>query len=65
VRIVVGAEGARLEDLGSKNRTTVGESPLSGQTGLRDGDCIEIGPIRLVYHTSSSGMPTETLRTDG
>lgn len=64
-RIVVGAEGARLEDLGSKNRTTVGESPVSGQTGLRDGDCIGIGPIHLVYRTSSSGMPTETLHADG
>lgn len=59
-RIVVGVEGARLEDLGSKNRTTVGESVLNGQTGLRDGDAIGVGPIRLVYHTSASGMPTET-----
>ena len=59
-RILVRAGAALLEDLGSKNRTTIGEAVLSGQTGLRDGDRIAIGPIRLVYHTSSSGMPTET-----
>ena len=60
-RIVVRAGAALLEDLGSKNRTTIGEAVLSGQTGLHDGDRISIGPIRLVYHTSSSGMPTETV----
>ena len=59
-RILVRAGAALLEDLGSKNRTTIGEAVLSGQTGLHDGDRIAIGPIRLVYHTSSSGMPTET-----
>ena len=59
-RIVVRAGAALLEDLGSKNRTTIGEAVLSGQTGLHDGDSISIGPIRLLYHTSSSGMPTET-----
>jgi len=59
-RILVSGNGVLLEDLGSKNRTTVGETVLSGQIGLRDGDCIAIGPIRLVYHTSPSGMPTET-----
>ena len=59
-RIVVRAGAALLEDLGSKNRTTIGEAPLSGPTGLHDGDRISIGPIHLVYHTSSSGMPTET-----
>ena len=64
-RILVGHGGALLEDLGSKNRTTVGESMLNGQTALRDGDCIAVGPIRLVYHTSSSGLPTETHQADG
>jgi len=59
-RILVRGDGVLLEDLGSKNRTTVGDSVLSGQAGLRDGDRISIGPIRLVYRTSSSGMPTET-----
>lgn len=59
-RILVRADGVLLEDLGSKNRTTVGETVLDGQTGLRDGDRISIGPIRLVYRMSASGMPTET-----
>lgn len=59
-RILVGDGTAVLEDLGSKNRTTLGETVLSGQADLRDGDLIAIGPIRLVYHASSSGLPTET-----
>lgn len=59
-RIVIGEGGALLEDLGSKNRTTVGEAVLDGQADLHDGDAISIGPFRLVYRTSRSGMPTET-----
>jgi DNA-binding winged helix-turn-helix (wHTH) protein len=59
-RIVLGGGGARLEDLGSKNRTTVAETVVDGHVDLRDGDHISIGPIRLVYRTSASGLPTET-----
>ena len=59
-RIVLDGDRAVLEDLGSKNRTTVGEAVLDGQADLHDGDAISIGPFRLVYRRSASGMPTET-----
>jgi DNA-binding winged helix-turn-helix (wHTH) protein len=59
-RVVVDADGARLEDLGSKNRTTLGSAPIANQVRLTDGDQIHVGPIRLVYRRSSSGMSTET-----
>jgi DNA-binding winged helix-turn-helix (wHTH) protein len=59
-RIVVGDDAVVLEDLGSKNRTTVAEAVVDGQADLHDGDAICIGPFRLVYRTSRSGMPTET-----
>ena len=60
-RIVVGANGVRLEDLGSKNGTSVGEDDaLTKPVTLRDGDLIHIGPIVVVYHASASGISTET-----
>jgi pSer/pThr/pTyr-binding forkhead associated (FHA) protein len=58
--ILIDAEGALLEDLGSKNGTTVGTETVSGRVRLRDGDSLRVGSIRLVYRTSASGMPTET-----
>lgn len=59
-RVVVDADGARLEDLGSKNSTTLGSVAVVGQAPLNDGDQIHVGPIRLVYRRSRSGMSTET-----
>jgi DNA-binding winged helix-turn-helix (wHTH) protein len=61
-RIVVGDEGTQIEDLGSKNGTRVGDAPLSRLVMLHDGDRINIGPIVVVYHCSSSGMSTETVK---
>ena len=60
-RIMVSEHDAVLEDLGSKNGTSVGEAPLTGAVALRDGDRLHIGPIILVYHCSASGMSTETI----
>jgi DNA-binding winged helix-turn-helix (wHTH) protein len=60
-RIVVGSNGAKLEDLGSKNGTSVGEDDvLTSPVALHDGDRIHIGPIIIVYHASASGISTET-----
>ena len=59
-RIVVGEDGAVLEDVGSKNRTTVGDTVLSGRVSLRDGDRIAVGSSVLVYRASPGGMSTDT-----
>jgi DNA-binding winged helix-turn-helix (wHTH) protein len=59
-RIVIDERGVTLEDLGSKNGTTINDASLEGGVVLRDGDRIVFGAIPGVYRTSSSGMSTET-----
>jgi DNA-binding winged helix-turn-helix (wHTH) protein len=59
-RVIVRPDGAFLEDLGSKNRTTVSGIALAGCVSLHDGQHIQVGPVRLVYRTSRTGMSTET-----
>jgi DNA-binding winged helix-turn-helix (wHTH) protein len=58
--IVIDGQGVRLRDLGSKNGTTIGDRAVVGESSLRDGDVINIGPSRLVYRTSAAGATTET-----
>ena len=58
--IVIDSQGVRLRDLGSKNGTTIGDRAVVGESSLRDGDVINIGPSRLVYRTSAAGATTET-----
>jgi DNA-binding winged helix-turn-helix (wHTH) protein len=60
-RVVIDAAGATLEDLCSKNGTTVGDKPVARTVTLHDGDRIHVGPVLLVYHVSASGISTETL----
>jgi DNA-binding winged helix-turn-helix (wHTH) protein len=48
-RIVIGAEDPILEDLGSKNGTCVRGKRVKGQTLIREGDTIEIGPACLQF----------------
>ena len=59
-RIRIDSQGARVQDLGSKNGTRVGGHPVLGETSLQDGDVIEIGPARLLYRTSAGEVTTET-----
>lgn len=59
-RIVIDGAGVRLEDLGSKNGTTLGDAPVKTAVALRDGDRIAFGSIASVYRSSSAGMSTET-----
>jgi DNA-binding winged helix-turn-helix (wHTH) protein len=60
-RIVVGVQNTMLEDLGSKNGTTLREALVTAPTVLNDGDRIRVGPVAITYHASTSGMPTETV----
>lgn len=59
-RIVIDGTDVRLEDLGSKNGTTVGDTLAQAPVMLGDGDRIVFGSIAGVYRTSAVGMSTET-----
>ena len=48
-RIVVGGEGASLEDLGSKNGTHLEGKKIREATALHDGDTLQIGPASMVF----------------
>ena len=60
-RIIVDGHGVRLEDLGSKNGTTIGNRRVIGACSLRDGDLICIGTTRLLYRTAAAVGTTETV----
>jgi DNA-binding winged helix-turn-helix (wHTH) protein len=59
-RIAIDGPSAQLDDLGSKNGTTVGMTPVTGAITLRDGDRIAFGGMAAVYRESSAGMSTDT-----
>ena len=60
-RIVIDGFAARLEDLGSKNGTHLGERKIEGAAAaLRDGDAIRLGSVVLTFRRSGSDAATET-----
>jgi DNA-binding winged helix-turn-helix (wHTH) protein len=59
-RIVVEHGRAVIEDLGSKNGTSLRGRPLTGPAELEDGDEICIGPAVLVFRSSDGSSTTET-----
>jgi DNA-binding winged helix-turn-helix (wHTH) protein len=59
-RILVDAASVQIEDLGSKNGTTVGNVHAQTAVRLRDGDRITFGTVVSVYRSSSAGLSTET-----
>ena len=58
-RIVVSPEGARIEDLGSRNGTYVRGRRVDGPSTLADGDEILIGPVLMIFRLGDAGS-TET-----
>jgi DNA-binding winged helix-turn-helix (wHTH) protein len=64
-RIIVGDHDASLEDLGSKNGTTVRDEHVRQTVTLEDGASISFGPVAGVYRTSTAGMSTETHSRSG
>jgi hypothetical protein len=46
-RITIGDDGATIEDLESKNGTSVGDLRIRGRTRLAEGDAVRIGPVTL------------------
>lgn len=53
--------GWSIRDLGSTNGTTVNGLPLRPAQTLRDGDRVEIGPARLVFHAPEGHGGTRTV----
>jgi DNA-binding winged helix-turn-helix (wHTH) protein len=59
-RIVISGSQALLEDVGSKNGTTVGAERVAEARELRDGDRLAFGTVDAVFFSSESGLPTVT-----
>jgi DNA-binding winged helix-turn-helix (wHTH) protein len=60
-RIVVSGASATLEDLGSKNGTTVRNAPVASAVALNDLDELQIGSVRVVIRIMRGGETTETV----
>lgn len=63
-RIVVGDDGAWIEDRRSKNGTRVGDRPVTGATALRDGDRLLFGTVSAVYRIEAHDGDTHTVDVD-
>ena len=59
-RIVIDGDGARVEDLGSKNGTYVEGKRVSRSIALRDGNALRLGSVALVFRRFDAGLSTET-----
>jgi DNA-binding winged helix-turn-helix (wHTH) protein len=59
-RITVDGLAVRVEDLGSKNGTTVGGTRVAEPVTLRDGDRCAFGPVVAVFRASGADASTET-----
>ena len=59
-RLVVSGTSAVLEDLASKNGTTIDGIRLTAPVPLRDGVRFACGQILVTYRESSAGLPTAT-----
>jgi two-component system, NtrC family, response regulator AtoC len=56
-RITVTADGARVEDLGSRTGTFVNGQALLRTRRLHSGDRLTIGDVEVVYHAVSLASP--------
>ena len=57
---MVTADGAVLEDFGSKNGTFRGTEQVTSPIQLADGDAIRIGSLLLTFHLQPLAMSTDT-----
>lgn len=61
-RLVVSGDEVVVEDLGSKNGTCVGETPIVGSRPLQDGEVLLIGPAEVQFRLWSDGSAKGTER---
>ena len=59
-RIVIDANAAVLEDLGSKNGTFVNDQPVSGPASVVDGDQVRLGSQLFTFRFPQPSASTET-----
>jgi DNA-binding winged helix-turn-helix (wHTH) protein len=59
-RLIVTAEGASLEELGSKNGTRRGDQRVTSPIQLVDGDSIHIGALLLTFRVRTRATTTDT-----
>ena len=59
-RLVLSAQGATIEDLGSKNGTYLRGERVNGPTALADGDEVRLGAVRLTFRERSVEESTDT-----
>ena len=64
-RILVSGGEATLEDLGSKNGTSIDGERLTRAARLSDGNVIQVGVIGLTFRIASPMSPTETVPAAG
>jgi len=62
-RIVVSGGKATIEDLGSKNGTSVSGRRIDRPTPLEAGDQIALGPVLMTFRVFRATGPTETQRS--
>ena len=60
-RIAVVDSIATIEDLGSKNGTSVGGTAVAARRQLADGDRVDLGPVSILYRCSTAGLSTEAM----
>ena len=61
-RVTVSDHGATVEDVGSKNGTSLNGVVISSPSELADGDRIALGQVDLEFRTTSSTRETKTVR---
>jgi len=64
-RITIAGDRAVVEDLGSKNGTWVGPSPITGPTAVRDGHELRFGSVVVTVRCGGPQVSTETVARPG
>jgi DNA-binding winged helix-turn-helix (wHTH) protein len=63
-RLVVDGATVQLEDLGSKNGTTIGAEPVRNPIALHGDDRLRFGSVTAIYRSSGSDSSTQTRTHD-
>lgn len=63
-RLVITSEGARIEDLDSKNGTFVNGRRTEGAVPLVDGDALRVGMVKMTFRVIPPEAPTTSVRND-